>query len=225
MSLLQRYADPGNAIILPQGQPRIECAARRVYDIPMPLSAAPATVSRESQRHPGLREIFTGFLSVGIMGFGGVLPLARRMIVEERGWLNENEFSDLLSLCQFLPGGNVINLSVATGLRFAGLAGALAGLLGLMAAPVACVILLGVIYERYQDSPVVRHMFAGLAAAAAGLIVAMAVKMAMPLRGKPASIVIAALSMLAVAVFRLPLLPTMLVLAPLSIWACWRFQR
>ena len=75
---------------------------------------------------PTVGGLFRGFLSLGLMGFGGVLPLARHMLVEERRWLNGAEFSDLLGLCQFLPGGNVVNLSVAVGLRFRGVPGALA---------------------------------------------------------------------------------------------------
>ena len=81
-----------------------------------------------SPRSVGLAELFTGFLSLGLMSFGGALPFARRTIVDERKWLSADEFTDLLGLCQFLPGGNVINLSVALGMRFRGLRGALAGI-------------------------------------------------------------------------------------------------
>ena len=75
---------------------------------------------------PTACEIFMGFLGLGLTSFGGALPLARRTIVEQRRWLTAAEFTDLLGLCQFLPGGNVINLSVALGMRFRGLRGALA---------------------------------------------------------------------------------------------------
>jgi chromate transporter len=166
---------------------------------------------------PSVPDLFASFLGLGLTGFGGVLPLARRMIIEERGWLTEQAFTEYLGLCQFLPGGNIINLSVAIGLEFRGVTGALAALLGLIAAPTVIVIALGVVYEHLRDNPVVGHLFAGLAAAAAGLLLAMAVKMIMPLRKRPVQILMAALCFIAVAVARLPLLPTMLVLAPLSI--------
>ena len=81
-----------------------------------------------SPRRIGLAELFTGFLSLGLMSFGGALPFARRTIVDERKWLSADEFTDLLGLCQFLPGGNVINLSVAVGMRFRGVAGAFAAI-------------------------------------------------------------------------------------------------
>jgi len=175
-----------------------------------------------AEPRPTLREIFSGFLGLGLISFGGALPLARRALVEQRRWLNAEDFTDLLGLCQFLPGGNVINLSVAVGMRFRGIPGALAGLLGLIAGPSLVVIGLGVLYERTQDDPHVRHLFAGLAAAAAGLLISMAVKIVLPLRNKPMAALIAALGFVAIAIMRLPLLPTMLVLTPLSIYVASR---
>ncbi|MBI0432931.1 chromate transporter [Roseomonas sp. KE0001] len=172
-------------------------------------------------RRPGLSELFTGFLLLGLTGFGGVLPMARAMMVERRRWLSEAGFTDLLGLCQFLPGGNIINMSVAVGLRFQGARGAVVALLGLILAPSAIVIGLGSLYARFQDHPTLRHLFAGLAAAAAGLLIATAVKIARPIWGRAVPMVIAGLFFLAIAVLRLPLLPTILVLAPLGILATW----
>ncbi|HDV8352823.1 TPA: chromate transporter [Burkholderia vietnamiensis] len=180
-----------------------------------PPAAAPRPIGRA--------ELFTGFLSLGLMSFGGALPFARRTIVDERKWLSADEFTDLLGLCQFLPGGNVINLSVAVGMRFRGVAGAFAGILGLIAGPTLVVVALGVLYAKTQADPHVQHLFGGLAAAAAGLLVAMAVKVARPLRQAPRTAAgIAALAFVAIAVLRVPLLPTMLVLTPVSIWLASR---
>jgi len=152
-------------------------------------------------------------------------PGARRTIVDQHRWLSAAEFTDLLGLCQFLPGGNVINLSVALGMKFRGLRGALAGILGLIAGPSLVVIALGVLYEHTQNDPHIKHLFAGLAAAAAGLLVAMAVKILMPLRHDPRAATIAALGFIAIALLRFPLLPTMLVLTPLSIFVASRVER
>lgn len=151
------------------------------------------------------------------MGFGGVLPWTRRMVVEQRGWLTGPEFTDLLALCQFLPGPNVANLSVALGARFRGVPGALAALTGLLAAPVAIVIALGGLYARYGEHPEVRGAFEGLAAAASGLLVATACRIAWPLRSNPVAVLIAALAFVSIALLRLPLLPTMLALAVLGV--------
>lgn len=170
------------------------------------------------QASPTTAELFRGFMILGLTGFGGVLPLSRHMVVDQRRWLTGQEFADLLSFCQFLPGGNIINLSVAIGLRFRGIPGAVAAITGLIAAPTAVVLILGVIYERFQSDPRVVHLFAGLAAAAAGLLVAMTVKLALPLRKKPMAMVIAAVVFAAIAGLHLPLVPTMIVMAPLSVF-------
>ncbi|MBU6498204.1 MAG: chromate transporter [Rhodospirillales bacterium] len=185
------------------------------------MSDAPSTPAPT----PSIGALFMGFFSVGIIGFGGVLPMARRMIVEERRWMTAGEFTDLLSLCQFLPGGNVINLAAAIGLRFRGVAGGCAGLAGLMAAPVGIVILLGAVYGRFQNIPTVRHLFAGLGAAAAGLILALSIKIAWPMRRNYGGVAIAAICYVAIAALRVPLLPTMAALVPASLVVAWWQQR
>jgi len=174
---------------------------------------------------PTTSQIFFGFLLLGLTGFGGVLPMLRDMLVERRRWLTPEAFTELLSVCQFMPGGNAVNMSIAVGLTFRGVRGAVAGLLGLLAAPTVIVIGLGVVYARYADDPTLRHVFAGLAAAAAGLLISTALKIGMPLLKRPVGLAVAALVVLAVAVLRLPLVPTMLIMAPLGILACWKFER
>jgi chromate transporter len=173
---------------------------------------------------PGVVEIFTGFFTVGVRGFGGVLPWARLAIVEERKWLTAAEFSEVLSLCQFLPGGNIMNVAVAVGSRFRGAAGAAAALLGLMAAPVAIVIALGAIYDQFADHPVVRRAFSGLAAAASAFVLTASFKIAAPLWGRWLAMAVTALTFVATAVFRVPLPLAMPVLAVLSILLLWRFE-
>ena len=187
----------------------------------MPEALALASPSQPAA--PGLGALFSGFFSIGIMGFGGVLPWARRMMVEQRGWLSPVEFNDLLALCQFLPGPNIVNMAVALGDRFRGVAGSVACLVGLLVAPMAIVMLLGGVYTRYGHLAVIAHAFAGLAAAASGLVVAMAVKVAMPLKGQWIAIAVAVIAFVAIAILRVPLLPIMLVLAPASILVRWRW--
>lgn len=163
---------------------------------------------------PRLHELFGAFFSVGMLGFGGVLPLARRMIVERRRWLAPAEFTDLLALCQFLPGPNVVNLAVALGGRFRGPAGALAAAGGLLGGPMLAVIALGLVYGRFATVPPVAHALEGLAAAAAGLVLATAWRIAAPLRRRPGGIAVTLAALLGVAVLRAPLPLVLLVLAP-----------
>lgn len=152
-----------------------------------------------------------------MFGFGGVLPWARRMAVEQKRWMTAGEFTEMLGLCQFLPGGNVMNVTIAMGARFHGVAGAIIAFVGLMAAPVASVIALGVIYDRYGHVPTVRHAFAGLAAAAAAMVLSNALKIAAPLRSRPVGIAVAAATFLAIAALRLPLAPVLVSMTTLSV--------
>ncbi len=174
---------------------------------------------------PSVSELFLGFLSLGMTAFGGALPLAHRMVVEKRRWVSETEFTELLGLCQFLPGGNIINLSVALGMKFQGIRGAIAGLLGLIAVPSVVVVLLGVLYQHFQDDARIQYLFAGLAAAAAGLLIQMAVKIARPLRGQWLLAGIAAVCFAAIALLRLPLVWVMLVMTPVSVLMTVRLAR
>lgn len=174
---------------------------------------------------PDCRELFLGFLCLGMTAFGGALPLAHRMIVERRHWADEAEFTELLGLCQFLPGGNICNLSVAIGMRARGVRGALSAILGLLAMPSVVVVLLSTLYSHYQNDPSLQHMFFGLGAAAAGLLIRMAVKLALPLRHDPVRIALAMLCFAMIAALRIPLLWTMLLLTPLSIGICLRWDK
>ena len=177
----------------------------------------------ETRPHPTVPELFTGFFTVGILGFGGVLPWARRMIVEQRQWLTPPEFSEMLGLCQFLPGGNIMNLTIALGARFQGVAGALASFLGLMAAPVAMVIALGALYDRYADIPAVHRAFVAVSAAAAAYMLAAAWKIAAPLRSRPLALAIATVTFAAVALLRVPLQVAMPAVAIASTLLLQRF--
>jgi len=161
--------------------------------------------------------LFWGFLSIGIIGFGGVLPWARRMVVEQRRWQSAAEFTDLLGLCQFLPGPNIINFAVALGGRFHGPRGAVAAVVGLISLPMLLVIGLGSLYAAYSAYPMVANGAAGLAAAASGLVLATALKIAAPLAGQWLGIAVAVVVIGAIAWLRLPLVATLAVLVPISI--------
>jgi chromate transporter len=189
------------------------------------MTSAPLTADQPSTAEVTARDLFVGFLKVGIQGFGGVLPWARRMMVEERHWLSEVDFTDLLSLCQLLPGPNIVNVSVAVGHRFAGLKGALAAVTGLLAAPFCIVISLGMLYDAYGNSGSLGGVFRNLGAAAAGLVLATAWKVAKPYVNRPEAMMVAAVAFVAVVLLDWPLIYVVLVLAPLSVAWAWRLAR
>lgn len=160
-------------------------------------------------------------MQASLSGFGGVLPWARRMIVEQRRWLTPNEFAEVLSLCQFLPGGNIINVAVCVGARWHGGRGALVAFAGLMLAPFFIVLALGALYTRYGHLPAVEAALRGISAAAAGLMVAMALKMAASRQLRSLMAVFVVATFFGIAVMRLPLLALVSAVAPASIAAAW----
>lgn len=172
---------------------------------------------------PALRELFLRFTQVSLSGFGGVMPFARRMLVEERRWLSAEEFTDVLSLCQLLPGPNIVNVAVCVGARYHGVRGAFAAFAGLMTAPFFIILALGSLYTEYGHFPQVAALFRGISAAAAGLVVAMGLKMAASRRLRSAMALFAAISFVGIALLRLPLVVFLLGAAPLSVAAAlWR---
>jgi chromate transporter len=177
-----------------------------------------------AQAGPGLSTLFLAFSGVAISGFGGVMPFARRMLVEQRRWMNPEEFNEAYALAQLLPGGNIINMAVLVGRRFHGALGSVAAVTGLVAAPFVVMLLLAALYARFAGLETVHQGLAGLAASAAGLILAMAAKMAHPLIRRRAAIPLgtAVFAFLAAGVTKVPLGIVILVLAPLSLAVAWR---
>jgi len=138
-----------------------------------------------------LWELYLGFLSIGARSFGGVLPWAHRVLVEERRWLAQADFAEMIALCQFLPGPNVGNLSIVLGRRWFGPAGALTAFAGLMALPLVWVFALAILYADFAANPAVNAVVTGVGIAGGGLFIGTAFKLAKPLAGKPWGIALA----------------------------------
>jgi chromate transporter len=179
--------------------------------------AAPAAVSTSA--------LFVGFLKIGLSGFGGVMPFARRMIVEQQRWLSELEFLDVLSLSQFLPGPNIVNVSVIIGRRFQGVTGAVAALAGILLMPLVIVLALATLYTHFAHIEAVRGACNGVSASASGLIVATALKLARPLKASAWQVAVCAVAFVGIALLRVPLLWLLAGLCPVSIAIAWRRRR
>ncbi|MGN5763736.1 chromate transporter [Acinetobacter calcoaceticus] len=165
---------------------------------------------------PDCKALFTGFMKLGLMGFGGVLPLAHRIIVEEHKWIDAGKFTDLLGVCQLLPGGNIINMAVAIGMEFQGVKGAISSVLGLISAPTAIVLIIYQVYEHFQYLPAVRHMIQGLAAAAAGLLFATGFKMLKPILKSYLTLFTIGLTFVFMIWIKLPLALTLAILLAIN---------
>lgn len=182
---------------------------------------APQTSESATKSVPSPAALFFGFSRVGMSGFGGVLPWARRLLVETEGWLSAEEFNVLLGLCQFLPGPNVINLAVAVGVRFCGWRGALSGALGLMLGPVLIALVLGLLYDCYGELPAVQSMLHGITLVGAGLIIATGIRMGMNVKNRALYLPFAAAAFAAIALLHWPLPAVMLGGAALTISLSW----
>ena len=185
---------------------------------------APAADLDHAVPRPSIAELFRAFAGVSLSSFGGVLAWSRRMLVDDKRWMTAEEFNDVLALCQFLPGPNIVNVCAVFGVRVRGIAGALACLTGLLGPSIVLMIGAGTLYRSFGSLPELRGVLSGLAAAAAGMIIATAVQMAEPLRrfrpGPEHAVALAAF--VAVGVLRLSLPLVLLVLVPASIALAWR---
>lgn len=182
----------------------------------------------DSPRPPPLAErgitlagLFRCFSVIGITGFGGVLPVVVHEIVRRRRWLSLEEFTKILSVCQVLPGPNIVNISILFGMRVKGLPGALASIAGLLVLPVALVLVIGAAYLRHAEVPQVEAAVRAVASAAAGLLIGVTVRLFWPHRANPVAVAIGLAVIAAVAWARLPLIWVILGLGPVSLALTW----
>ena len=189
--------------------------------VTVPEAAPPVEPVRPA---PSKLRLYIGFFKIGVCAFGGVGPWARRVIVEEEGWLSEREYAELLGLGQVLPGPNVGNVSVFIGDRFHGLVGSLLALGGLMSGPLMTLLAMSALYDRLGAVPAIDGAIGGVAAAAAGLFLGTALKMAERLKLSWQALAVLASAFVAIGLLRWPLSYVMLVLAPVSIALAWRLK-
>jgi chromate transporter len=167
-------------------------------------------------------ELFLGFLSIGARSFGGVLPWAHRVLVEERRWVTPEDFTETLGLCQVLPGPNVANVSIVLGKRWFGLRGSLTAFLGLMALPFFWVLALAALYADFSANPLLRAIVTGVGTAGAGLFIGTAIKLGSVLTRTPAALALVGACFIAVGIGRVSLLVVLPVAAAASLFAARR---
>ena len=172
-----------------------------------------------------LMHLFLVFSGLALRGFGGVLPWAQRVLVEERRWLSREQFIETLAFGQLLPGPNVCNVAIMVGDRWFGWRGAVAALGGMLAAPMLLVLGAAVLYGQVADEPVVRRALAGMGAVAGGMILATAFKLVLAWRAQPAWLAWGVLAFSGVALLHLKVLLVLAVLVPPAIVAAWWWLR
>ena len=155
-------------------------------------------------------------------GFGGVLPWARRTLVERDKILTSEEFSAILGICQIVPGPNIVNLAVCVGSRFGVAKGAAASVLGLTLGPISLVMLLAVLYDHYSYLDAVKGLLRGISAVGVGLIASTGFKMLRDEFRYPAMLLVVIVTILAASYFHLGLGMVVLVASPLAIFLAWK---
>ena len=169
--------------------------------------------------------LFLAFTLLALQGFGGVIAVAQRALVEQRRWLTRDQFIEILALAQVLPGPNVCNVALMTGDRFFGWRGAFAALGGMMALPLMIVLGVAAAYSQYAADAVVAGAFRGMGAVAAGLILGTALKLASALGSNPMGVRVCWIGgtgvFISVALLRLPLVWVLLVLGSLGCAFAW----
>ncbi|MCC2634141.1 chromate transporter [Ramlibacter sp.] len=177
-------------------------------------------------RPRSLTDLFVSFTLLALQGFGGVLAVVQRELVEKKRWLTREEFIEEWSVAQIMPGPNVINLSITLGARYFGLRGALVALAGMLTLPLLVVLGLALIYAGFADDPHVRGALRGMGAVAAGLIMGTGLKLMSALQknvlGIPLSAALGVLTFAGIALLKVPLVWVLLGLGTIGSLQAWR---
>ena len=178
-----------------------------------------AAVSAHAHSH---RDLAAVFLRIGLLGFGGVAASAHRVLVEERGWYDDEAYAEMLGLGQTLPGANTVNLAVLIGDRAQGLSGALTAVGALMAPPLLLLLAILALYDRIERLPVAKAFLAGMASTGAGLVFGTGLRMTWSLRRRRAGLLFGLLALVLVGVAGAPLVWVALGVGALSMaYAAW----
>lgn len=173
-------------------------------------NASMRTTTDEPRAQPeSLGDLFVSFTLLALQGFGGVLTVVQREMVEKKRWLTREEFVEDWAVAQIMPGPNVVNLSLMIGSRYFGFKGAMAALAGMLAVPLVVVLLLALLYAQFAGHLGVQGALRGMGAVAAGLIAATGLKLFGVLQknvlGITLCVVLGVLCFIAIALLRWPL--------------------
>lgn len=190
-------------------------------DLPSPHPDSPP---RPQPRNPS--DLFWSFTWLALQGFGGVLAVVQRELVEKKRWMTNEEFVEDWAVAQIMPGPNVVNLSIMIGDRYFGLRGALAALAGMLTFPLILVLALAVVYAQFASHPAVAGALRGMGAVAAGLIAGVGIKLFVSIKnhplGRPLCVAFAGLTIVAMAWLRWPLFWILPVIGGAACVLTWR---
>ncbi len=123
----------------------------------------------------GYLELFWSFFKIGSFTLGGgyaMIPLMEKELVLRKQWLSKEEFLDLLSISQAMPGVFAVNMASSVGYRLRGKLGAVMAVAGNILMPILTILLLAVFIRYFRDIPVVENIFKGIRPCVVALIAA-----------------------------------------------------
>ncbi len=106
-----------------------------------------------------------------------MIPQIQRELVDKRKWVDESYFVDSILVTQSVPGPVVVNLSIYLGYKFAGIAGVIACLLGVVLPSFFIILLIAIFLSHFAGLPIIEKIFLGIRPAVVGLIVYAAIKL------------------------------------------------
>ena len=127
-----------------------------------------------------LWSLFISFFKIGAFTFGGgyaMIPLIQREVIENRKWIGESEFLDLLTVAQSAPGPLSLNTSVFVGYKMKGYAGATAAILGSVLPSFIIILLIAMFFADIRYNPIVDAAFKGMRPAVVALIISPVTKL------------------------------------------------
>jgi len=195
----------------------------------LPALAEAEVNSPSLPRPDSLGALFWAISGIALQGFGGVLAVVQRELVEKKQWLTTEEFVEDWAVSQIMPGPNVVNLALIIGDRYFGWRGALAALAGMLTFPLLVVMALTIGLAGIGHLPAVQGALRGMGAVSAGLIAGTGIRLVPALRGNAmgtlACALIAASVFIAIAFLRVPLAWTLLGIGlPAFFWALHRIR-
>ena len=126
-------------------------------------------------------QLFWTYLKIGTFTIGGgyaMLPLIQREVVDRRGWIDEQEFLNMIALAQAAPGLIAVNSAIFIGWRIGGWKGVCGAVLGAVLPSFLIILGIAMVFADWKELPAVEAVFKGIRPAVVALIAAPLFKLA-----------------------------------------------
>ena len=125
-------------------------------------------------------QLFITFFNIGAFTLGGgyaMLDMVEKAVVDKRLWIERNEFWDMITIVQMLPGVFAVNTALYTGYKIKGIRGAIAACLGAIIPSIVIILLIALFFLDFKENSVVERIFRGIRPCVVALILSPAIKM------------------------------------------------